>query len=165
MIIPNLYVGDIFSVKNMTFETKQKIKRIVNTAYELNNIAKYPTNSYMHIKLKDVDTFDDIMLFNDSIKPFLKFIEEEQLDQSPVLIHCHMGISRSCSMIAVYLIHKDICKNFKEAMDFIIEKRPHAFNGGNWTIYSQAIDEHFEVPPPLWEETTRVSSQRLETRE
>lgn len=143
-IIPNLYVGDEFSVRNMSSTQQNTIKRIVNTACEIGNIANYPADFYHHIKLKDDCTFEDLMTFNDSIKPFLAFMEKKSLEDSPVLIHCQMGVSRSCSMLAVYLLHKRVCKTFDEAVDYIVAKRPQAFDGGNNRVYALPIIEHFE---------------------
>jgi len=143
LIIPNLYLGDISSILYISKEEKEKIKRVVNTAGELENFANYPLDKYLHIPLKDDGTFEDLMVFNDSIRPFIKFMDAVKLEDSPVLIHCQMGMSRSCSMLAVYLLHKGICKDFKSAVEYIVDKRPQAFHGGTITVYELPINEHF----------------------
>ena len=143
-IIPNLYVGDYFSVKFMTEGSREKIRRIVNTAEEIQNVANFPADCYLHLPLKDDCSFEDTMRFNDYMRPFIQFMGQKELSESPVLIHCQMGVSRSCSMAAVYILHKGYVKTFDEAVKFIVRKRPQAFSGGINRVYALPIIERYE---------------------
>lgn len=80
---------------------------------------------------------------HDAIRRFLEFMDEHPLETHPVLVHCQAGISRSCSMIAAYLLHKKLCTTVDEAVEFIMVKRSNAFCDGSWVVYRNALNDYF----------------------
>ena len=148
-IVPGLYVGDAHDARSLP----SYIKRVVNCAAELGNIAKLDTASYHHIPLIDDDTFEDTLYFYQSIPGFLRFVDQLPIADHPVFVHCAMGVSRSCSMAVAYILHQrvqrgdDIQSEGKMALDaayeLVMGKRPQAFCGGEWKIYQNALYDYF----------------------
>lgn len=118
---------------------------MVNCAEELCKIAQVTDENYHYIPLLDNDTVEDCILFYQRIKPFLNFMDTVPLEDSPVLIHCYMGVSRSCSMVLAYLLHIGMFTKVEDAMQFIISKRSSAFRGDReiLAIYKTALEEYF----------------------
>ena len=124
-IIENLYVGNKRSVHD--FEPN-KMTLIVNCTKSI----PFQTNSYKKIRLP-IDNSD-----NDSVNLYDYINKTRVLEEMNkclfynkcVLVHCRMGIRRSCLVVACYLIkyHK---LTPKQAIFFIKKKRPIAFSGGN----------------------------------
>lgn len=48
----------------------------------------------------------------------------------PVIVHCAMGIQRSASVIACYLLNYGIINGVQNTLDFIRSKRKVAFSTG-----------------------------------
>jgi predicted protein tyrosine phosphatase len=142
-IIPNLFVGDYLDA----IECKSGdlcIKRVVNCTEELPNVTGMEGEDlYMQIPVNDQDTFEDTLVFYVHIQPFLTFMDKHPLDTHPVLIHCQMGVSRSCSMAVAYLVHTSVCKDVDAAYKFVMEKRPQAFMNGIWIVYKNALNDFF----------------------
>ena len=138
-IIPNLYISDYYDV---VYNFDEKIKRVVNCAKEFKNIRKIPKEDYLQLQLEDSGTFEDEILFYQSIRPFLKFMDTKPFDEYPTVVHCQMGVSRSCSMVAVYLLHKEMFLTLSEAQDYIVTKRPQAFSSCRMN-YANAINDYF----------------------
>ena len=125
-IIPGLFVGSIASVKH---GLPPGVKRVVNCAQEIGNIANVPAGSYLHLDLLDDDTDTDNLKFCRYISVVIKFIDSIPLQQSPVLLHCYEGISRSASMCLAYLMwhHHPQCNTIYNGVNFIVSKRQIAF--------------------------------------
>src|SRR5690242_1054644 len=81
-IIPNLYIAGIYDIAH-NFDTK--IKRVVNCTKELQNAFNIPDEDYIQLGLDDSGSFEDELLFYQSIKKFLSFMEEKPLKTHPVL--------------------------------------------------------------------------------
>lgn len=125
-IIPGLYVGDMLAAK----QPPNDVKRIINSAKELMNMSPIVSKeNYLHVKLNDSDSFIDVIEFYKNIRQVIQFIDRICLLESPVLIHCQEGKSRSVSMVAAYLIHKKYCKSLDETVEFIQSIRNVAFMG------------------------------------
>ncbi|EFC48918.1 LRR and dual specificity phosphatase domain-containing protein [Naegleria gruberi] len=75
-----------------------------------------------HVKMKETQNTDLIATFEECL-PFI----EEGTDQSQgprkILIHCHVGINRSASIVIMYLMKKNQW-TLNESLKFVRDKRP-----------------------------------------
>lgn len=58
------------------------------------------------------------------------------------LIHCQLGVSRSCSLMVVYLLVKNICSTVDEAIAYVQKKRSVAFINRRH-LYRDVIEDWF----------------------
>jgi protein-tyrosine phosphatase len=101
----------------------------------------FPTNSKslcIRISIKDDPYDSNILLSKINEYNLLEQIFSNIENKRSVLVHCSMGIQRSCTIIACYLI-----KYYKmtpdEAIKYIKSKRPIAFFG-NVNLLSTIVD-------------------------
>jgi len=116
LIRPNLYLG---SAQNCGFDwlSTNNINIVINVARELadiqypNNIKvfKYPIDDIVNQKLPQLDEIADLI--------------HTHRNSGNILIHCHMGISRSASFVIYYLM-KYYNKTFSDAYDEVLALRP-----------------------------------------
>ena len=116
-ILPWIFLG---SYKNAS--DKEEI-RLLNIKYVLNcAIECYSHYSkeikYLHLKLCDHPNFNILNFLDKAVS----FIEEAKNNNSNILIHCQLGISRSTSCLIAYLI-KAMNYTTMTALQFIKKKR------------------------------------------
>lgn len=116
-IIPNLIVGNAATAKN-----SDQFDLIINCTKNIN----YNTNATtLRIPIDDLPEDSDILLsyLPNVTEKIHKFITKNK----KVLVHCSMGVSRSCTVVAAYLIRYYNVKTIDELISFIKEKRKEAF--------------------------------------
>ena len=114
-IIHNLYVGNKYS-PNKNYDL------IINCSTNL----PFVINNTIQVNLKDNPNEANNM-YNQLIeKNVLEEIHIALQDDKKVLIHCHMGMQRSCAVTACYLI-KFLDFTVEEAINYIKSKRKIAF--------------------------------------
>ena len=116
-IFPWLFLGSYRNACDKEDLKELNITYILNCAIECYN--HYPKDfHYCHIKLNDLPSF--------KLKPYLKdainFIDEAHKNNSKILVHCQLGISRSTSCVVAYMI-KILKYTAMEALEFIKRKR------------------------------------------
>jgi protein-tyrosine phosphatase len=101
-VIPRLFLGDEYASKKKEWLDKVGITHIVNAAEEIENY--FPDNfKYFNANLKDSST--ELLL--DKAGCGVLFIELALRDPgNKVYVHCHLGKSRSVSIIIYYLMSK-----------------------------------------------------------
>jgi len=137
-ISPNLYIGDIYSVK---WIDKYNIQAVVTLCpqkpnqYYLSNLQQ---GCYYYAPIADNNNSKNIEKFEKLIPDIISFIDNFVKRNKNVLIHCYCGISRSATIIALYLIKR---KNYKpdDAISTIIIGRPIAFNYGKYIVFEKCI--------------------------
>lgn len=116
-IICNLIVGNAATAKNC-----DNFDLIINCTKNIN----YNTNATtMRIPVDDLPEDSDILLsylpsITENIHTFIK-------NDKKVLVHCSMGVSRSCTVVAAYLIRYYNFETINQVISFIKEKRKEAF--------------------------------------
>jgi hypothetical protein len=116
-IIDNLWLGSISSACNREALHEYKIETIISAI--LGSSASFPFDfNYERAKLRDVED-EDIL---SDLKRLLPIIHSELLQSKGVLIHCMHGKSRSCTIVAAYLM-KYKHMSVDEAINFIKSKR------------------------------------------
>jgi dual specificity phosphatase 12 len=124
-IIPNLWVGNIYSAHNTDFLQNNNIKLVVNctpnmefTNLEINKI-RIPVNDDLKL-----ESNKKLLAYGIKVVDYIK----EALDNNVgVLVHCMAGIQRSTSIVAIYLM-KYYGFNLDESINYIKSRRPIAFN-------------------------------------
>lgn len=119
-IIPRLYLSNDFVARNRKILTDYHVTHILNLTTNIPNVFE-PDIVYKKIIIFDFETQNISIYFDEAFE----FIDNALKDENnAVLVHCNAGISRSASFIIGYLMKKNICKNYKEALSFVRFKRP-----------------------------------------
>lgn len=101
------------------FISMNKIMTVFNVAKECDNIKfkDYQLDTY---KYEMIDTFNSIYIL---IKDIIKEIGK-QIKKGAVVVHCHVGVSRSATVVLAYLMytnHWTLCN----AISYVKDRRPH----------------------------------------
>jgi hypothetical protein len=117
-IMPNFYIGDIYSVTDAPFMITKRIKAVV----DLSNAAQ-PFKTSSNIKMYKVN-IDDVSTSN--IRPYFKpsfdFIDEFIDRNEAVLVFCRAGVSRSATIVIYYLMKK-YNLSYEDCLKFVKSKR------------------------------------------
>ncbi|XP_021357881.1 protein phosphatase Slingshot homolog 1-like isoform X2 [Mizuhopecten yessoensis] len=117
MIKDFLFLGSEFNASNLEELTENGVDHILNISREVDNF--FPEIlTYMNIKEWDNEEADLCKHWDDTNK----FIAKARRENSKVLVHCKMGISRSASTVMAYLM-KEYGMSRREAYDFVKAKR------------------------------------------
>ena len=101
------------------------IMYILNTAYserDVNAEMYGPRTKFLGISMDDDSTYN---ISKDFIQ-CIEFIKTAKQAQTPILIHCMAGVSRSATVTIAYIMqqHK---KSLRDAASFVFERRPIIF--------------------------------------
>jgi len=113
-IIDNIYLGDIFSSRDVG--VLDKVKQVISVC-PMEFI--YDNHKHCIIDIEDIESEDIISVAKDVYS---------KLDV-PTLIHCHAGRSRSASII-IYYIMKKYNKSYDDAFNFVNTNREIGLNKG-----------------------------------
>ncbi len=127
-IVDHLYLGDANDSQNYYLLRRNKIKLIVNCAGELPNAFTHEFR-YIHLNLDDDASNRAKMRSELRRTRALQAIEHAVASGNNVLVHCAAGISRSASVVALWL-HEVRGVPIANAVRFIQHKRPVAFKFG-----------------------------------
>ncbi|XP_060077263.1 protein phosphatase Slingshot homolog 1-like [Ylistrum balloti] len=117
MIKDYLYLGSEFNASNLEELTENGVDNILNISREVDNF--FPEIlKYMNIKEWDNEEADLCKHWDNTNK----FIGKAKRENSKVLVHCKMGISRSASTVMAFLM-KEYDMSRQEAFDFVKAKR------------------------------------------
>ncbi|XP_052832659.1 serine-rich adhesin for platelets isoform X2 [Octopus bimaculoides] len=116
-IFPYLYLGSEWNASNYEELEENGVTSILNISREIDNF--FP-EKFIYMNVREFDNeFTDLMKH---WKRTHEFIRKTKEDNGKVLVHCKMGISRSASTVIAFKMKEDCC-TFKEAFDFVKEKR------------------------------------------
>lgn len=158
-IIPYLYLGDA----GFVYEPKS-YSLIINCCPEVDINYPEPSN-VLYLRFHDDPRDNAKFLSQLETHKVLEKIHEQVLALNPVIVHCAMGIQRSASVIACYLLKYGIINEVQNTLDFIRSKRDVAFSTGyNFlpTIkeYQKRVDS---LPKTLHRSTLQPSGISLAT--
>ena len=101
MIIPGLYISNLETANNIKLLDALKITKIITLAYPFSKRQAYP-KKYMILQIPvydlpgaPIESYFDITE---------KFIKTSLRRNHRVLVHCHMGMSRSSTIVANFLM-------------------------------------------------------------
>jgi hypothetical protein len=123
-IIPYLYLGDagfVYEPRSFTL--------IINCCPEVDINYPEPSN-VLYLKFHDDPRENDKFMSQLETHKVLEKIHEQVSSSKQVIVHCAMGIQRSASVIACYLLKYGIINGVQDTLDFIRSKREVAFSTG-----------------------------------
>lgn len=116
-IIPHLYLGNVDIANEYDFLKEKKIALIIDLSLE-NYKVSFPSIEHVRIPIRDKENSDILQYFDNNTKLIYNYLHQER----NVLVHCVMGVSRSCSIVAAYLIrYYNMSRD--DAIDFIQKRR------------------------------------------
>ncbi|KAL0481652.1 dual specificity protein phosphatase [Acrasis kona] len=118
LILDYLYLGSAQNSFNKSQLTSLKVRYVINTAKEC--INHYPDHfTYMKCPMIDDEVENASIYFQETFD----YIENARLNNTKILVHCFMGMSRSATIVIAYLMRQNRW-NLKEAYRFVRERRP-----------------------------------------
>lgn len=142
--LPGIFVGDQFTANNPKFFNDNNIVRVVNCTKDL---PFYFPSKAEYFRIPVDDSPDEIT--NNIMAAYLVRAVQFVLEISPrpgkaVLIHCHMGVSRSCTVAAAVL--RTCCvPTIKSALSTLRSKRDMAFFRGMHVNFAKALYKTFPI--------------------
>ena len=106
LIAPRLYVGSEVAAASLATLRAHGITHVLNCTPSP-NAFEGTAGAPAYRRLGLLDSSADLPRMLHAIREGVAFIEEAMLAGSAVLVHCHRGISRSCTLAMAYLIWKE----------------------------------------------------------
>jgi len=142
-ILPGVFIGDQFVANNFEFFVKHNIVRVINCTPDVP--FYFPWVQYFRINLNDISNTENNEIMAKNIPFAITFIYQvlqenftNSFPKKSVLIHCHAGISRSCT-VAAALLRSCCTDNVDIAIAMVISKRPIAFFNGTFINFRKAL--------------------------
>ena len=174
-IIDGVYISGIAVAQNEAIIAQHGITHIVNLAYETIPNHFKDTLKYLSFKVRDGPCENICFLFY----RIFYFIQQAVQGNGRVLVHCHAGVSRSCSMTIAYLMWKNSI-SYTESFNVVKAKRGVCSPNAGFIcqlleyekvllrpnchpdrcLYTMAVYSNLEstlVLQPVWEKGTRDS--------
>ena len=127
IIVPKLYLGNIYESNNIDFLNNNNINAIVNCT------EKEPFNEYFNDKptlrlaINDSRDPENILKFKYEIIKCIDFIDNCIEEDRNVYIHCYWGLMRSATVVAGYIMMK-YNMSAEDAINLVREKRHMALS-------------------------------------
>jgi protein-tyrosine phosphatase len=119
-ILPNLWLGGLDLLYDMEFLKENKITHVVSVLED--DVSTTPMYT-LHIKQMLIKIYDrDDEPIADTFMTAIKFIDAA-LAGGAVYVHCFMGISRSPTIVAAYLIARR-GMSYDDVLSYLRERRP-----------------------------------------
>lgn len=144
-ILPYLFVSGDFVAKNKEILSEKKITHIINAAHAV--CKDYFPQDFVYLTFNLIDSAKETWLL-----PFLleavDFIEKARQEDGVLFVHCHQGVSRSCTIAIAYLMWLKHL-SFQAAFDMVKERHPIC--GPNANFISQLME---------WEKTLNLEQHK-----
>jgi len=101
-IISGVFLGNMKIASNYLLLKHMKITHVVNCAMEIPNYHVDKDITYKHFVMNDTPSQNILQHFNEAFT----FIDNALKNGGKVLVHCAMGISRSSTILASYIMKK-----------------------------------------------------------
>ena len=137
-VYDDLYVGEAEAIKRQTTIQREGIRAVVR----LDMIDRAQGQWGEHFTLLDLPLPDGEPFDGDYIDTVSDFIHTQIEAGQKVLVHCHMGVSRSVSMTMAYLIKYE-GMSLAEAFGTVREGRANAYPH---ELLLVSLIEHFNLP-------------------
>ena len=137
-VLPGLFVGNQNVANDRDFFLRHNIRRVVNCTF---NIPNYFTDlaDYLQIPVGDSSSEETNRIMSAALPRILSFIASGYPSrQKGILIHCNMGVSRSCTVAAAY-IRMCCVSSIDAALNHVLCRRPQAFFYGRGFNFLPAL--------------------------
>lgn len=137
-ILPGIYVGDQWVAEDENFFKDKNIVRVINCTATLP--FYFPSRAqYFRIPIDDSPDEMSNNIMAAYLLPAVKFaLMTPPSKGKGVLIHCHAGVSRSCT-VAVAILRVCCTKTVRDAMNILMLKRDVAFFRGLHVNFERAL--------------------------
>ena len=133
-VLPYLFVSGDYVAKNKPILVENKITHVINAARAV--CKDYFPEDYTYLTFNLIDSAKET-----GVLPFIleaiDFIEQARKEKGVVFVHCHQGVSRSCTIVIAYLMWLNRI-SFQAAFDMV--KEAHPICGPNANFISQLMD-------------------------
>lgn len=127
-ILPHLLLGNLVAASSESILRRHGIKRVLTVMFNPSAIPierRVPGVSYKHIVKNDLPGEDMLCSFEEAFQ----YLKESIDSRESLLVHCHMGISRSATLVLAYLMRTNRW-TFDCALAFLQARR--AIVNPNW---------------------------------
>ena len=131
-----MYLGTFETACNPSDLRRLKINYILNCAYDCKNTNIPKGVTELHLKVKDDSDFEIFEYFEKANK----FINDVRNHGGVILVHCKLGVSRSPSFVAAYLM-KYFNFSLESALRFIRKSRPQVKPNEGFMNYLQKYEK------------------------
>lgn len=109
LVAPSLYIGDEASAVSEQRLRQQGITHVLNCTAKPNLAleAQVADSSLHYLRLNLLDSTSDLPRMQSVMREGVDFIRSALQEGGTVLVHCHRGISRSCTLVMAYLIEAE----------------------------------------------------------
>lgn len=128
-----LYLGDKECSQNYEILNNHKISNIINLSNSKEYI-KYDSIKYNDIEIEDNKEVKIINYFEECIN----LIKDSILQKKNILVHCMNGVSRSVTIIIVYLINEGY--SLEEALIYVKKNREQQYTQPNIGFFKQLLE-------------------------
>lgn len=124
----NLYLGSLHDAMSMT-----DADMVVNCTPEMPFFAH--NAQQIRVPIVDLPSYSDKLYEIATESDLFQRMASAMLDNKKILVHCHMGMSRSASLLACYIMYycKQVNKqefNLPGVVHFLKTRRPIVFHDG-----------------------------------
>ncbi|XP_007247174.2 dual specificity protein phosphatase 26 [Astyanax mexicanus] len=137
---PRLYIGDMDFAENRAELRRQNFTHVLNCAHSTRRGAEFYDGmgiTYLGIEAHDSPAYDMSVNFNTGAE----FIHNALRGRGKILVHCHVGVSRSATVVLAYMMLKQNM-TLVEAINTVKEGRGIIPNRG---FLRQLIDLHVKL--------------------
>lgn len=141
-ILPGVYVGNASTARDAQFFRDKRIGKVVNCTPDLP--FYFPQLKCMRIPVYDTDDVTNSRIMTQALPLAVSFILNDPVPtvDRGVLIHCHAGVSRSCT-VAVAVLRVCCARSLRHAISLCLSRRSIAFFGGTVINFWRALETVF----------------------
>jgi predicted protein tyrosine phosphatase len=134
-LLPGLYLSGAVEASSLHLLRYYGITHVINATEDL--LLPEETQAFvsMRIPLRDVEEEDITPYF----APAASFIDSALETGGGVLVHCHAGRSRSCSLVLAWLMTRRKW-TLKQALEFLHDRRPQAAPNAGYLQQLSALE-------------------------
>ena len=141
-ILPHLYVGNYASSTKEAFLQERNIKFILNLTHDKHIFTRINGVEYLNIPLHDLE----VESIGKHFETTHAFIEQARANESCVLVHCHRGVSRACTIAMAHLMQLNGAgelrrRSLKEAFHFVKSRRTIAYPNEGFFFQLQTFEK------------------------
>ncbi len=142
-IIPDLWIGNKYSIEDLIFLSENRFKCIINCTRDLDFNNNYTQAENIRVAIDDHPTsslFEDNMDMYHKLLDIIKYIHSCLSQNKSILVYCHACKQRSPTIVVAYIM-KYGRVSAKQSIEYIKSKREDCFTPRvNFYIALQKFD-------------------------